>query len=283
MAAKPLVNTVAIVGVGLIGGSLGMAIRKRKLARFVMGVVRRRRTVADSFRKGALHGATFDLKEGVTNADLVILCAPVTTIAEQLRQIGPWLRPGALVTDVASSKALVEAVAKKYLKRNTFVGAHPMAGSAQTGVLHASADLFDRHICYLSHPHPRLTRFWRALGMRVYVLAPDKHDEWIARTSHMPHLLSFALFQASGTKKLGRLGLKASNPSIRDLARLSKSDPKLWADILLSNKQEVLRALAEHEKGIRALRAALQSKSSKSLEAFISKANTMSKRLAPEG
>lgn len=279
---KPLFNKVAIVGVGLIGGSLGLAIRRRKLARMVMGVTRSRKSAVQVLRRGAVHGATLSLKEGVRDADVVMLCSPVSTILQQIKQLKPLLKPHAIVLDVASSKALVELAAKKYLKGVRFVGCHPMAGSAHRGPKYAQPDLFKGAACFVTSPHPRIIRFWRALGSRVYVLTPDKHDEWVARTSHMPHLLSFALFQASGTKKLGRLGLTASNPSIRDLARLSKSDPKLWADILLSNKKEVLNALAEHEKGIAALRATLQSTNSKALEAFITKANTMSKRLAPE-
>ena len=134
----------------------------------------------------------------------------------------------------------------------------------------------------MTKSHARIARFWKSLGARTYVLSADSHDEWVAHTSHMPHLLSFALFQASGTHRLGRLKLTASNPSIRDLARLSKSDPKLWADILLSNKKEVLRAIDDHEKAIITLRKALRSTDSQALEAFISKANTLSRRLAPE-
>lgn len=279
---KPLFNKVAIVGVGLIGGSLGLAVRRRKIARLVMGVMRSRHSAAQALRRGAVHGATLNLREGVKDADVVMLCSPVSTILQQIKKLKPMLKPHAVVIDVASSKALVDLAAKKYLKGVRFVGCHPMAGSAHRGPKFANPDLFRGAVCFVTTPHPRIIRFWRALGARVYVLSPEKHDEWVARTSHMPHILSFALFQASGTRKLGRLGLRASNPSIRDLARLSKSDPKLWADILLSNKKEVLGAIGEHEKGIHALRAALQSTNSKALETFIAKANAMSKRLAPE-
>ena len=280
---KPLFDKVAIVGVGLIGGSLGLAIRKRKVAKLVMGVVRRRQTIAQAFRRRALHGATMDLKEGVRDADLVILCAPVSTIMQQMKVLRPMLKPGVRVIDVASSKLLVDIAAKKYLKGVRFVGCHPMAGSAKSGLEHADADLFEDAGCFMTRADKVVDRFWRSLGAYTHILTPQSHDEWVARVSHLPHILAFALFQSGGARKLERLGIEASNPSVQDLARLSKSDPKLWADILLSNKKEIMRVLAEHEVSIRLLKKALSAKNSAQIERFIMRANTASKRLAPEG
>jgi prephenate dehydrogenase len=125
-------------------------------------------------------------------------------------------------------------------------------------------------------------RFWRALGCKTHFLTPEKHDEWVARTSHLPHVLAFALFQGESMKKLGRFGIEAVNPSIRDLARLSKSDPKLWADILISNKAEILRSLAEHERAVKYLQKALRKSNVGGIESFINKANSASHKLAPK-
>ena len=279
--SKPLFDKVTIVGVGLIGGSLGLAIKKRKLATLVMGVVHRRQTIAQAFRRHALHGATMNLKEGVRDADLVILCAPVSTIMQQMKTLRPMLKPGARVIDVASSKLLVDHAAKKYLKGVRFVGCHPMAGSAKSGLEHADADLFEGAGCFMTGPDKVVDRFWRALGASPHILTPQSHDEWVARVSHLPHILAFALFQSGGSKKLERLGIEANNPSIQDLARLSKSDPKLWADILLSNKIEIMRVLEEHERSIRHLKKALTSRNARAIEKFILQANTSSQRLAP--
>ena len=278
---KPLFDKVAIVGVGLIGGSLGLAIKKRKLAKLVMGVVRRRQTVAQAFQKRALHGATMNLKEGVRDADLVILCAPVSTIVQQLKILRPMLGPNTRVIDVASSKLLVDVAAKKYLKHVRFVGCHPMAGSAKSGLEHASADLFEGASCFMTRADVVVEKFWRSLGAHTHILTPQSHDEWVARVSHLPHILAFALFQSGGAKKLARLGIEASNPSIQDLARLSKSDPKLWADILISNKNEIMRVLHEHELSIRHLKKALNSRNTHAIEKFILQANASSQRLAP--
>ena len=274
-------NKVCIVGIGLIGGSLGLAIKKRKLAKLVMGVVRRRRTIAEAFRRRALHGATMDLREGVRDADLVILCAPVSTILQQIKILRPMLSPKTRVIDVASSKLLIDHAAKKYLKGVRFVGCHPMAGSAKSGLAHASAHLFEDAGCFLTDTDPVVEKFWQALGANTHVLTPKSHDEWVARVSHLPHILAFALFQSSGAQKLTQLGIEASNPSIQGLARLSKSDPKLWADILMTNKREVLSALNEHEQSARRLRRALRSGSVRDIESFILRANRLSDKLAP--
>lgn len=279
--SRPFFDKVAIVGVGLIGGSLGLAVKKRKLAKMVMGVVHRRRSGLEAMKRGAVHGITMNLKNGVADADLILLCSPVSTIVSQMKEVGRLAKKGAMVMDVASSKVLIDIAAKKYLRRVTYVGAHPMAGSALKGPQYAKAELFEGAVCFLTSPNRQAAEFWRALGSKIHILTPQSHDEWVARVSHMPHILSFALFQ-QGAEKLGRLGLNASNPSIQDLARLSKSDPKLWADILMSNKVEILKSLAEHEKSVRSLKKALNSRDSRAIEKFILKANSVSRQLAPK-
>ena len=275
-------DKITIIGVGLIGGSLGLAIKKKRLAKLVMGVVHRRKTIALAFRRRALHGATMNLRYGVRDADLVILCAPVSTIVQQMKILKPMLKPGARVIDVASSKLLVVHAAEKYLKGVRFVGCHPMAGSAKTGLPAADPFLFEGAVCFMTGADPVVQRFWRALGARPHVLAPKSHDEWVARVSHLPHILAFALFQSGGAQRLAKLGIEASNPSIQDLARLSKSDPKLWADILISNKKEIMNVLREHEASIKRLKTALGSRNARAIEKFILQANAASQRLAPD-
>jgi prephenate dehydrogenase len=278
---KILFNKICIVGVGLIGGSIGLAIKKRKLAKLVTGVVHRRQTLAQALRRGAVHTATMNLKEGVQQADLVILCAPVSTILQQIKVLKPWLDPNACVIDVASSKLLVEGAARKYLRGVNFVGCHPMVGAAESGLAHANGDLFEGATCFVINKDPRIERFWRELGAHSHTLTAKNHDEWVAHVSHLPHILAFALFQSGVAQKLERFGIEASNPSIRDLARLSKSDPKLWADILLSNKEEILKSLQEHEISLRLLKKFLHAHNVKALEKFILQANIFSQRLVP--
>ncbi len=280
--SKPSYEKIAIIGVGLIGGSLGLAIRKRKMAKLVMGVVRRRKAGAEALRRHAVHGATMSLKEGLRGADVVLLCSPVSTILQQIKEIKKYLEPNALVMDAASTKVLIDHAAKKYLKNTRFVGAHPMAGSVKKGVYSSHPDLFEGADCFLTNYDAAAEKFWRALGAQIHYLTPEKHDEWVARVSHLPHILAFALFQSHRMKKLQGLGIEAMNPSIRDLARLSKSDPKLWADILISNKKEILASLFDHQTSISTLVAALKSKNTQVVEKFINQANSVSNKLAPK-
>ncbi len=231
---KPLFNKVCIVGVGLIGGSLGMAIKKGKLAKFVVGVVHRKKTVAEAFRKGALDGATLDLREGVRGADLVVLCGPVSVIMDQLKILSRFLDKKTIVMDVGSSKESINQVAKKYISRNIFVGCHPIAGSEKAGVQFADAALFAKSVCFVTSSNSQVGKLWRALGAQTVLADPKSHDLWAARASHLPHLIAFALFQDFPRPKRS-----VSNPSIRDFARLSKSDPELWADIIWSNRKQI--------------------------------------------
>lgn len=277
---KPLFNKVTVIGVGLIGGSLGMAIKKKGLARWVVGVVRRKRSAIQAVRKKAVDVATFDLKSSVEDADLVVLCAPVSTILKQIPLVRRHLKKNALVIDVGSSKVKIETAARERLKRNVFVGCHPMAGSAHTGIEFADAELFRKAQCFLTKPNPKIVAFWKALGANPVVLNAKLHDAWVARASYLPHLLAFSLFQKSSLGKFpGKL--KALNPSAQEFARLAASDAALWADILLSN-EESANALSDLEKSLHQLKQALKTNNRKALQEFIQKANRVSQKLVPD-
>src|SRR3989338_313396 len=274
MAKKPLFNKVVIVGAGLIGGSIGLAVKKRKLAKFVAGVVRRRETAIKVIEKKAVDMATLDLAEGVQGADLVILCAPVSTIIRQIPLIKPYLKKNAIVIDVGSSKRRIESAARKHLKRNTFVGCHPMAGSACLGVEHADAELFDGAQCFITRSNHRVHLLWKAMGAHPILLDAKLHDAWVARASCLPHLLAFSLFQKESFGRFSLTRLKALNPSIKELARLAHSDAALWSDIFMSNP-DTIKALYAFEKSLGRLKKILHSKKSGELENYIRVSNRM--------
>ncbi|OGW90738.1 MAG: hypothetical protein A3D28_04175 [Omnitrophica bacterium RIFCSPHIGHO2_02_FULL_63_14] len=220
-----------------------------------------------------------DLAEGVRGADLVILCGPVSVIVSQLKAISKRLSPHAIVIDVGSSKRLIETTAKRHLNRGVFVGCHPMAGDEKKGVCFAKADLFEGAVCFVTRRHPKVERFWKRIGCHTVLISAKKHDQWAAWASHLPHVLSFALFGSVGRgDPPGRpYGV---NPSLRDLARISKSDPKLWADILLSNAAEVSNAITRFEDNLRDLKTALRSRRASRLATLIARANRISHRVA---
>lgn len=277
MPQRPLFQRVCIVGVGLIGGSIGLALRARKAAGTVAGVVRRHETARRAVAIGALDRATFDLADGLRDADLVVLCAPVSTILRQLGSIGRHLKPGAVVIDVGSTKSRIVDEAERRLRgAASFVGCHPMAGSEKQGIEHADGGLFEGEICFVTGPDPRIARFWRRLGSRVVVCTPERHDRWAALASHLPHLAAFSLFANPSFRTLfpGRL-----NPSARDLARIARGAVPVWADIFLTNRKPIRAALADFRASLDRWDRALRAGDGAALRRLIGSANAVSRRL----
>ena len=285
---KPLFNKICIVGVGLIGGSLGLAIKKRGLAKFVVGVTRRKETAKHAAQYKVVDMATMNLSEGVSGADLVILCGPVSVILDQIKILPKFLNKKTIVMDVGSSKVQIEKTAKKYFRVGAhgraplpvFVGCHPMAGSANRGLEYADADLFQGAQCFLASKNNKVEPLWKALGANPVQLSAKQHDEWVSVFSYLPHALAFSLFQNQVMKNFSASQLRALNPSVRELARLAKSDAALWSDIFISN-ESLLAALLSLEKGIHVMKQSLRAKNKGSLEKFIRLSNKNSQKFIP--
>src|SRR3954469_3517791 len=228
-------DTVAIIGVGLIGGSIGLALRERKLAQKIIGIGRRQQSLDAARKVGAIdHGVT-NLANGVSQAQLIIVATPVDTIAERVVQASAACPAGALITDAGSTKAsIVAAVDAGLASRRSgprFVGSHPLAGDHRTGPEHARADLFDGRVVVITpteHTRPaavtEVSGFWQSLGANVRTMKPGDHDAALALTSHLPHIVAVALAAATRTELLP---LTASG--WRDTTRVAGGDPELWA------------------------------------------------------
>ncbi len=246
-------ETVAIVGVGLIGGSIGLAMRERKLARQIIGIGRSEEKLATARRLGAIDAGTTVLAHGVEDAKLVIVCTPVDTIANFVSQAEAALGNRSLITDAGSTKAeVVQAVEANLIDRRDgprFVGSHPLAGDHRTGVDAARSDLLEGRKVVVT-PTARTHRaaaleisaFWQDLGATVVTMSPAEHDHALAATSHLPHLIASALALAT-PKEL--LPLAASG--WRDTTRVASGDPEMWRAIFATNRQEVLDALKRFE------------------------------------
>jgi len=247
-------DTVAIVGVGLIGGSIGMAVRERKLARQVIGIGRNEGNLNAARRHGAIDVGTTSLVHGVEEAQLVIVCTPVDTIADFVSQVAAASANRSLITDAGSTKqeivASLEALLVDRRDGPRFVGSHPLAGDHRTGVDFARGDLFEGRKVVVT-PTERTHRaavveiggFWQSLGAEVVVMSPAEHDQALAATSHLPHLIASALALAT-PKDL--LPLAASG--WRDTTRVAAGDPEMWRAIFATNRQEVLEALKRFER-----------------------------------
>lgn len=260
---------ITIVGVGLLGGSLGLAIKKRRLATEVAGYVRRDATIRDCEKAGAMDYATTDLLAAVSGADLVILCTPLAQMRSLVQQMLPALKRGAIVTDVGSVKASVVSEICGIIRKAGahFVGSHPMAGAEKTGVAAARADLFQNAVCVLTPTRNsngaavgKLEQFWKAVGARIVKLSPQEHDLFVSRTSHLPHVAAAALasFILNPSHPKSQASLCANG--FRDTTRIASGSPEMWRDIAVANQKNIDRAvtslIGELQKFQRALKKA---------------------------
>jgi prephenate dehydrogenase len=266
-------GTVAIVGVGLIGGSLGLALKSRRLAHQVIGVERSEDRLQTALAFGAIDTGTTSLKEAVGNADIVVLCTTVGHILEILPEVLAAAKDGAVVTDVGSTK---EAIVRRAGGAASFAGGHPMAGSEQAGVEAATPYLFEEATWAItpseaSRPQAVQTvqRLAQSVGATTLLLAPDAHDAMLAVTSHLPHVLASALMrQAEQTQSRYPQTQNLTAGSFADGTRVAASSPELWRDVCLSNRDALLQALQDFRGEIDTLEAAVADRNAAQIEAF---------------
>jgi prephenate dehydrogenase len=272
-----MIDTVAIVGLGLIGGSLGIALRERRLAGRVIGIPRRRETIAEALSVGAIDEGTLDL-DGAAEADLVVLAPPVLSIPPLVEAMAPHLRPGALVTDVGSTKGMLMRAIRPLLPPEAdFVGGHPMAGSEKGGVLAARGSLFEGAVYVLTRDEQtrpenveRLAVLVRRLGATPVEMEPDLHDDAVARISHLPHVVAAALAETAGSGQVPSEVLRLLVAGgFKSTTRIAASPPETWRDICLTNREAILQALDGFEDALARFRGALEADSADGLmEAF---------------
>ena len=257
---------VTLVGVGLLGGSLGKALRTRGLANSVVGLVRREATISEAVAGGAVDSATLDIEEAVSGADLIVLCTPLGAMAELLRQMLPFLAPQALVTDVGSAKGLVSSELEQVLADHSasFVGSHPMAGAEKGGVCHAKAELLKGALCVVtptknSSPEDvaHLSELWEKVGCRVLELDPSTHDEIVSRSSHLPHIVAAALASYVLDPEATPEQARVCASGFRDTTRVAAGDVTMWRDILRQNSAAITGALDDYLEELKRFRDAV--------------------------
>lgn len=276
-----LFDTVAIVGVGLIGGSLGMAARRKGVARRVIGIGRAEQRLMRAKILGAIDEYTLDLDNGASSADLLVLCTPVRLVVPTLERMAPTLKKGAIVTDAGSTKREIVEQADAVMPSGTFfVGGHPMAGSEQTGVNAARADLF-MGATYVLTPGAhtdlaalgRMTEFAGALGARVEIVDPQQHDEAVAVISHLPHAIASALMRlAEDSHRRSDKTFQLAAGSFKDLTRISDSSPELWRDICLTNADALSDSITGLQSILEDFKSALQNKDEQAIQRFFEQA-----------
>jgi prephenate dehydrogenase len=266
-----VLRKLTILGPGLLGGSIGLAARHRKVAGKVAVWARRQEAADEAYKLGAADEATTDLFRATDGAELIVLAVPIGAMPALAKQIPP----GCVVTDVGSVKYTIVNTLSHILP--TFVGSHPMAGSEQAGIEAARRELFDNAVCIVT---PRedtdkaalnsVFEFWKSLGCQVRTLAPQEHDEIVARISHLPHLVAAAVVNvvcSDGAHPLNFVG-----PGFKDFTRIASGPPEMWTEIAVENRHEITRALDALIEDLGKLRTALENSDAIELRAMLKRA-----------
>jgi len=267
--------SVAIVGVGLIGGSIGKALKARRLAARIIGVGRSKESLAAARKAGAVTETALDMAV-VAEADLVVVAAGVAAIPRLLDEIDSVVAPGTLITDAGSTKASIVAAweKKRRSRRGRFVGSHPIAGSHRRGPDAAEAELFAGRVTVVTpvaSTPPRdaeeIGDFWSALGATVFMMSPREHDRILAASSHAPHMIAAAV--AAATPPAARAFTAGG---WRDTTRIAAGDPELWADILLDNAGEIGGAMKRFAACVEKMLAAIEAGDRRRLVSLLARA-----------
>jgi prephenate dehydrogenase len=272
---------ITIVGVGLLGGSVGLAARQRKLASEVAGYVRRSASVTECERAGATDYATTDVLAAVSGSDLVVLCTPLAQMGALVKQLLPALKRGAIVTDVGSVKSSVVRDVERLIHKAGahFIASHPMAGGEKNGVSAARADLFERAVCVVTptrHSNAsalrKVRRFWEALGSHVLELSPEAHDVLVSRSSHLPHLSAAVLANLVLNPALPPEQARLCATGFRDTTRIASGSPEMWRDIALANRRNLVKAVKTFMKDLQRVQRALEAGDGVALTRFFEQA-----------
>ncbi|MBP0116762.1 MAG: prephenate dehydrogenase/arogenate dehydrogenase family protein [Candidatus Nitrotoga sp.] len=288
--AKPLFQKVVIFGVGLIGGSLSLALRSKHAVGEVVGFGRSLQTLAQAQQLGIIDRSGSDLATELGDADLVFLATPVGQMPEIMARIAPYLGTHTVVMDGGSTKCDVVGYAYKHLAESVahFVPAHPIAGGEKSGATAARADLYQNKKVVIT-PMPensaatiaRIREAWEVCGASVSELTPKQHDEVFAAVSHLPHLLSFALVHGLVKRENHDLLLSFAASGFRDFTRIAASSPEMWRDICLANRDTLLVEMGRYEEELSALRNALSEADGERLGEIFSVAHAARSKWTP--
>ena len=262
MADKKFNKTV-IVGTGLLGGSIGLILRQKKISKSIVGVARHIETLEKAVAKKAIDYGTIDLKEALVGADLIILAAPVKAIEKIITQLKGRVAKGCIITDVGSTKSEIIKHAQKTLSSDVFfVGVHPMAGSEKSGIEYATEDLFVDSNCFICQTKKtkksalkKVRNLWKQLGANIWIIDPVKHDKIVAQISHLPHLVAAALVDS-----VDKNVLKFAATGFKSVTRIASGGPDIWRDISFSNRKEIISSIGVFQEKLQQMKKTLLKK-----------------------
>jgi cyclohexadieny/prephenate dehydrogenase len=285
-------NRVALIGLGLIASSMFWAMKRAKMGSYVTGYARSTETRETARKIGLCDSVCDDLQSVVLDADLVVLCVPIGAMGKIMAEIAPYLKPGCTVTDVGSVKrSVIDLVAPSIPKNVHFVPAHPLAGTEHSGPESGFAALFDNRWCLITpngadpKPVDGLTIYWKALGANVDQLDPDHHDLVLAVTSHAPHLIAYTMVGVAEDMKrvTNSEVINYSATGFRDFTRIAASDPTMWRDVFLSNKEATLEVLGRFTEELFSLQRAIRTGDGDFLHDYFSRTRSIRRGIIDAG
>jgi prephenate dehydrogenase len=275
-------NQLGVIGCGLMGGSFALALKRAGLVKRVIGYSKSPSTTEKARQLGVIDQSAESALLAVSGSDIVLIAVPVAATEATFKAIRHLVEPGVLFMDVGSTKRDVVDAARRVLKERIpgFVPAHPIAGKEVAGIAHADASLYSgRQVILTPLPQtsPELvqkaTDCWAAIGAQVLRMTPENHDAAFAAVSHLPHLLAFAYFNSVAHQPAGRDFLSLAGPGFRDFTRIAASDPTVWRDILMSNREEILKQTQRFRHALDAMEHVMKSGNAEALEDLIRKAS----------
>lgn len=271
-------NQLGVIGCGLMGGSFALALKRAGLVKRVIGYSKSPLTTERARQLGVIDTVAESALLAVSGSDIVLLAVPVAATEATFKAIRHLVEPGMLVMDVGSTKRDVVDAARRVLKDRieSFVPAHPITGKEVAGIAHADATLYDgRQVILTPLPQTspamlqKATDIWAAIGAQVLRMSPENHDAAFAAVSHLPHMLAFAYFNAVARQPAGRDYLSLAGPGFRDFTRIAAGDATMWRDILMANREEVLKQSQRFRHALDAMDLALKSGNADALEGMI--------------
>ncbi|HOK09935.1 MAG TPA: prephenate dehydrogenase [Candidatus Hydrogenedens sp.] len=273
-----------IIGVGLLGASLGMAIRKKKLADLVIGIGRNQSTLETALQKEAIDTYSMDLSSTIKTADFIIICTPVQSAIDYLKKMANYVSSDVTITDVCSTKKEICGTAQTlWQKDSPFIGSHPLAGSEKYGPEFARHDFYENTICLIEKGEATRNKsknlvhqFWKTLGTKIIEIDAEEHDYFMAYTSHLPHVIASALAQVVEQSGAQRHFIGGG---FRDTTRIAGSRPEIWNDIIITNKTNMITAIKSIEEKIKSFIDALEKDDIEKILQFFQDGNDARKRL----
>ncbi len=281
---KLKLDKIAILGTGLMGGSLGRTLLKNKISKQVVGWGRNIKKLKKALSKKVVTDITLDLKTAVKDADVVLISLPVSIIPEYFKKIYPYLKRKCIVTDMGSVKGKIIKEIKKYDKAAYFIGSHPMVGSEKTGIDNIKDDLYKKGVCIITPDKTTdktklefLKLFWKKVGMQTVLLNPDEHDKYISGISHLPHLLAYLLTLTQEQNIIKRKEIIGRG--FLDTTRIAASSEEIWTDIFFDNKNNLLSDIKKYKEKLNEFELLLRKNEKEKIKKLLRKAKFLRGKL----